>query len=29
MRHLWPYLAILAIGVIIIALFPWLSIGLI
>jgi tripartite ATP-independent transporter DctM subunit len=29
MRHLWPYLAILSIGVIIIALVPWLSIGLI
>ncbi|TCR74810.1 TRAP transporter large permease subunit [Rhizobium sp. BK376] len=29
MRHLWPYLAILTIGVVIIALVPWLSIGLI
>ena len=29
MRHLWPYLAILTVGVIIIALVPWLSIGLI
>lgn len=27
MRFLWPYLAILAIGVIIITLCPWLSIG--
>jgi tripartite ATP-independent transporter DctM subunit len=29
MRHLWPYLAILTVGVVIIALIPWLSIGLI
>ena len=29
MRHLWPYLAILTVGVVIIALVPWLSIGLI
>jgi tripartite ATP-independent transporter DctM subunit len=28
MRYLWPYLAILTVGVIIIALCPWLSIGL-
>lgn len=27
MRHLWPYLGVLTIGVIIIACFPWLSIG--
>jgi TRAP-type C4-dicarboxylate transport system permease large subunit len=28
MRYLWPYLAILTVGVIIIAICPWLSIGL-
>ena len=28
MRHLWPYLAVLAVGVTIIACVPWLSIGL-
>jgi TRAP-type C4-dicarboxylate transport system permease large subunit len=27
MRYLWPYLAVLAIGVVIIASVPWLSIG--
>jgi TRAP-type C4-dicarboxylate transport system permease large subunit len=27
MRYLWPYLGVLAIGVLIIACFPWLSIG--
>jgi tripartite ATP-independent transporter DctM subunit len=27
MRHLWPYLGVLTVGVIIIACFPWLSIG--
>jgi tripartite ATP-independent transporter DctM subunit len=28
MRYLWPYLAILTVGVIVIAVCPWLSIGL-
>ncbi len=28
MRHLWPYLAVLTVGVAIVALFPWLSVGL-
>jgi tripartite ATP-independent transporter DctM subunit len=28
MRHLWPYLAVLTLGVVIVALFPWLSVGL-
>jgi tripartite ATP-independent transporter DctM subunit len=28
MRHLWPYLAVLTVGVVIVALFPWLSVGL-
>jgi tripartite ATP-independent transporter DctM subunit len=28
MRHLWPYLAVLTVGVIVIAAIPWLSIGL-
>ena len=29
MRYLWPYLAVLAVGVLIVAAVPWLSIGLI
>jgi tripartite ATP-independent transporter DctM subunit len=28
MRHLWPYLAVLTVGVVVIAAIPWLSIGL-
>jgi TRAP-type C4-dicarboxylate transport system permease large subunit len=28
MRYLWPYLAVLTVGVIVIASIPWLSIGL-
>lgn len=28
MRHLWPYLAVLTLGVAVVALFPWLSVGL-
>lgn len=28
MRHLWPYLAVLTVGVVLIAAIPWLSIGL-
>ena len=29
MRHLWPYLAVLAAGVLVIACVPWLSTGFI
>ena len=29
MRHLWAYLAVLAVGVLIVACVPWLSIGFI
>jgi tripartite ATP-independent transporter DctM subunit len=29
MRHLWPYLAVLAVGVLIVACVPWMSIGFI
>jgi TRAP-type C4-dicarboxylate transport system permease large subunit len=29
MRHLWPYLAVLTIGVIVVACIPWMSLGFI
>jgi TRAP-type C4-dicarboxylate transport system permease large subunit len=29
MRHLWPYLAVLTVGVVVVTLVPWLSIGLV